>query len=476
MSLQHSNSKTNSEGTVPKLGRPLVKDHQSSARLLQIILDCVMVVALLYLHTWLKEDTLFDSKYRALAVLTVLLMLVIYPLCGVYRLSNPVLDRTLKLIQAWALVIGAIIFIGFVTKTSAEFSREIILTWTFTGLFAQVGGYFLVWYVQVADREKSVPTLIVGDGQLAAHLLDHINNNPWVPDQVVGVVADDEVTCVDNTLVVGKLSDLSSVIQSKGIRRVYLALPMHTSQKLQEIYESLNLNQVDIIWAPDIFGVDLMNHSVRELGGVPIISLSETPHVGSDAFVKTLFDYFVAALVLVITLPLLIVTAVLIKLSSQGPILFRQQRMGFDGKEFTVYKFRSMFLHDAQRGEVIQASRDDDRVTWVGRVLRRSSIDELPQLYNVLNGTMSLVGPRPHAIEHSDFYGPKIKDYMRRHRVKPGLTGVAQVNGYRGETRNIEQMEGRIQHDIAYINNWSLWLDIKIIIKTLFVLIDENAY
>ena len=407
---------------------------------------------------------MFDSRYRALAVLTVLLMLVIYPVCGVYRLNLQVLDRTLRLFQAWLLVIGAIVFIGFVTKTSALFSREIVLTWTFTGFIAQVAGYFLVWFAQKTDHQNSTSSIVIGSGRLATHLVEHINNNPWLPDSVVGVIDQDG------------LENLTEIIDEHGVGRVYLAMPISESHLLKALYDDLSLRQLDIIWAPDIFGVELLNHSVRELGGVSIISLSETPHTGSDALIKTLIDFPTAIIILILTLPISIVTTLIIKVTSPGPILFKQRRLGFDGREFVVYKFRSMVVHQPADGKVIQASRDDARTTRIGRFIRRTSIDELPQLYNVLNGTMSLVGPRPHAVEHSDLYGPQIKDYMRRHRVKPGLTGLAQINGYRGETRNVEQMEGRIKQDIAYINNWSVWLDIKIIVKTLFVLLDDNAY
>ena len=475
MSLQQANSKLEN-GFWPVGSRSVVQGHKSSARLLQIILDCVIVVALLYLHTWLKEDTLFDSRYRALAVLVVLLMLVIYPLCGVYRLNLPVLERTLRLMQAWALVIGAIVFAGFVTKTSAEFSREIVLTWTVTGFAAQVGVYFLVWYAQKADQRKSVPTLVVGGGPLAAYLIDHINTNPWIPDHVVSVAADHIDSPSRDDISTGTLDEVEQLVDQHGVKRVYLAMPMGDSEKLKPLYEALSLRQVDVIWAPDIFDVELLNHSVGELGGVPIISLSESPHIGTDAFVKRLMDYLIASVVLILTLPITFLTAILIKLSSPGPVFFRQQRLGFDGEEFSVYKFRSMVLHDETQGTVVQASREDDRVTFIGRIIRRTSIDELPQLLNVLKGNMSLVGPRPHAVSHDKYYSQQIKDYMRRHRVKPGMTGLAQVNGYRGETRQLEQMEARVKHDIAYINNWSVWLDIKIITKTLFVLLDTNAY
>jgi putative colanic acid biosynthesis UDP-glucose lipid carrier transferase len=215
---------------------------------------------------------------------------------------------------------------------------------------------------------------------------------------------------------------------------------------------------------------------VRELAGVPIITLSESPLIGSAAFVKSLLDYSIAAIAVVVLSPLLLLVALLIKLTSPGPVLFRQQRHGWDGRIITVYKFRSMYVHEEQDGKVTQAHKEDARVTPIGRILRRTSIDELPQLFNVLSGSMSLVGPRPHAVAHNRFYGEKINSYMLRHRVKPGLTGLAQINGFRGETQTVDHMAERVHYDLAYINNWSVWLDFKIMLRTVFVLIGDSVY
>jgi len=184
-------------------------------------------------------------------------------------------------------------------------------------------------------------------------------------------------------------------------------------------------------------------------------------------------DKVLAGLGLVILLPLLLIVAAAIKITSEGPVLFGQQRHGWDGKIFTVYKFRSMYIHEEEEGVVTPATRSDDRITPVGNFIRRTSIDELPQLVNVLNGSMSLVGPRPHAVVHNNYYINKINAYMQRHRVKPGVTGLAQVNGFRGETQYLEKMRGRVEYDLQYIDNWSLWLDIKILARTIIVIFDE---
>jgi putative colanic acid biosynthesis UDP-glucose lipid carrier transferase len=197
--------------------------------------------------------------------------------------------------------------------------------------------------------------------------------------------------------------------------------------------------------------------------------------IGSSAFLKSISDVLVASTALILLSPVMLMTAALVKFTSPGPILFKQMRHGWDGKLIQVWKFRSMRVHE--EGAVItQASKGDDRITPVGRFIRRSSIDELPQLFNVLAGTMSIVGPRPHAIQHNEFYSGRIRAYMSRHRVKPGLTGLAQVNGFRGETQTLESMADRVQYDLAYINNWSIWLDFKIMLRTVFVLTGKDVY
>ena len=453
-----------------------MQDHKSSARWLQTILDLMLVTGLLIAHASYK-GVAFDSEYRIAAILTVLLMLVVYQVNNVYQMSTSQFDRLLNLLKSWAIVLALLVLAAFVSKTSTIYSREVFLTWSVTAFCAQCLSFLLVRYLQSYIKAEALPTLIIGSDRLGTHLAQQINSNRWIPDQVVGFISHGVAFARDEKLpVLGGIEEVSQVVAEQGIKRVYLALPMERAEWIKPIYIQLADANVDIIWAPDIFGVDLMNHSIRELGGVPLISLSETPLIGSNAFVKSLMDYTIATAALVALSPIMLLTALLVKLSSPGPVLFSQKRHGWDGEIITIFKFRSMKLHNEADGTVTQATKHDNRVTWIGRIIRRTSIDELPQLLNVLNGTMSIVGPRPHAIAHNEFYGERIKDYMRRHRVKPGLTGLAQVNGFRGETSALSQMEGRVEQDLAYINNWSPWLDIKIMVKTAFVLFGKNVY
>jgi putative colanic acid biosynthesis UDP-glucose lipid carrier transferase len=213
------------------------------------------------------------------------------------------------------------------------------------------------------------------------------------------------------------------------------------------------------------------------VAGVPLLTLSESPMVNeARALAKAVMDYTIALLMLIILSPVLIVTAIAIKLTSPGPVFYKQKRHGWDSRVIEVWKFRSMVLHREDGDKVSQATREDARITAVGRFIRRTSIDELPQLFNVLQGTMSLVGPRPHALQHNRYYSEHIKSYMIRHRLKPGITGLAQINGCRGETDLLEKMEKRVKYDIDYINNWSIWLDLKILIMTPFTLFGKDIY
>ncbi|MCM8856578.1 MAG: exopolysaccharide biosynthesis polyprenyl glycosylphosphotransferase [Candidatus Thiodiazotropha sp.] len=225
-----------------------------------------------------------------------------------------------------------------------------------------------------------------------------------------------------------------------------------------------------------MFALNLINHSVKELAGIPILTLSESPLIGSHLLIKAIEDRVLATLILILVSPIMLFTAVLIKTESPGPVFFRQERTGWDGESFKIWKFRSMRQHKEKDGMVKQATREDPRITRIGRFIRRTSIDELPQLFNVLAGQMSLVGPRPHALQHNEEYSKQIVAYLARHRIKPGITGLAQIRGFRGETKELEQMEKRVKYDLEYINSWSLWLDISILVRTAFSLKNDNAY
>ncbi len=259
---------------------------------------------------------------------------------------------------------------------------------------------------------------------------------------------------------------LRRMIRAGEIDEVWLTLPMSHESRIRRIVRELRDEFVELRLLPDVRQMAVVERSATDVLGMPAINLATTPRSAPELWAKFAFDRLFAIAVLIPLLPLLAVLAIAVKLSSPGPVLFRQRRKGADGREFHILKFRTMRAHRAQPGVVRQASRNDARITPVGAFLRRTSLDELPQFFNVLSGQMSVVGPRPHAIEHDDFYRQLIDCYMYRYRVRPGITGWAQVNGYRGETRKVEAMAARVKLDLFYMQNWSFWFDMKIILMT----------
>jgi putative colanic acid biosynthesis UDP-glucose lipid carrier transferase len=268
--------------------------------------------------------------------------------------------------------------------------------------------------------------------------------------------------------VLSRFDDLAARVRRRELDEIWLALPLSEEHTIQRFLREFRHDFVDLRFLPDIRAVSLFTHSVADVAGMPAINLTASPISEPELWPKLLFDRVFAALVLIPMLPLLLVLALLVKLSSPGPVLFKQKRKGVDGRQFSIFKFRTMKLHTDKPGQLVQAARNDTRITPVGAFLRRTSLDELPQFVNVLLGQMSVVGPRPHAIEHDNLYKDLVDGYMYRYRVKPGITGWAQVNGYRGETRKVEKMEARVKFDLFYMQNWSFWFDLKIIFLTIF--------
>jgi putative colanic acid biosynthesis UDP-glucose lipid carrier transferase len=260
------------------------------------------------------------------------------------------------------------------------------------------------------------------------------------------------------------------------VSTVYIVTSLESSKLLEDVYFTLLDNHITVRWVPDIFSLRLVNHHLNEISGIPVLTLSETPLTGTWLIAKLLEDKILSAVILLLVSPVLLLTAIAVKLDSPGPVFFRQERAGWNGKTFHIWKFRSMRLHELEGGVVKQAEKGDPRITKLGALLRRTSLDELPQLLNVLAGDMSLVGPRPHALQHDQEYSQRLADYFARHQIKPGITGLAQVRGLRGETAEVSQMAQRIESDIEYINNWSLWLDFTILLRTTVVLTGKQAY
>jgi putative colanic acid biosynthesis UDP-glucose lipid carrier transferase len=274
----------------------------------------------------------------------------------------------------------------------------------------------------------------------------------------------------------GKMGDIASYVREHGIKMIFISQPISAQPRIRKLIDELQDTTASVYFLPDVYIFDLMQARFDNVGGMPVIAICETPFMGLNSMIKRASDVVVGSAILAILAPLMLVIALAVKLSSPGPVIFKQRRYGLYGEKIIVYKFRSMTV--AEDGDkVVQATRNDQRVTPIGGFLRRTSLDELPQFINVLQGRMSIVGPRPHAVAHNEQYRKLIKGYMLRHKVKPGITGWAQVNGMRGETATLDKMEARIQYDLDYLRNWSLWLDLWIILKTVkVVLTRENAF
>ena len=260
------------------------------------------------------------------------------------------------------------------------------------------------------------------------------------------------------------------------MREVYITLPLGSQPRIVELLEQMQGTTASLFFVPDVFGISIIQGRLQDMNGVPVVGICETPFTGTNELVKRISDIVLAAIILVLITPVLLAIAAGVKLSSPGPVIFKQRRNGLDGGEIVVYKFRSMTSQD--NGSVVQqATKGDARITRFGAFIRRTSLDELPQFVNVLQGRMSIVGPRPHAVAHNEQYRQLIKAYMVRHKVKPGITGWAQVNGHRGETDTIEKMQARVEYDLEYLRNWSLGLDLQIIVRTIrLVFFDRHAY
>jgi putative colanic acid biosynthesis UDP-glucose lipid carrier transferase len=321
--------------------------------------------------------------------------------------------------------------------------------------------------------------VIAGANDLGRRLAERLREDPLLGVRVAGYFDDrasgrlQGLAAEEN---LGSLEQLADYARAHRVDVIYIALPMASQPRILRLLEDLRDTTMSIYFVPDIFVSDLIQARVDSVGGLPVVAVCETPFHGLNGLVKKISDVVLAAAILAAISPLMIAIAIGVKLSSPGPVLFKQRRYGVDGRKIVVYKFRSMTV--AEDGDVVtQATRNDSRVTRFGAFLRKSSLDELPQFINVLQGRMSVVGPRPHAIAHNELYRKLIRGYMIRHKVKPGITGFAQVNGFRGETDTVEKMKARVEYDLEYLRNWSLLLDLQIVLKTAIVVLKRsNAY
>lgn len=317
---------------------------------------------------------------------------------------------------------------------------------------------------------------VVGSLPAGINLLKSFAEEPWMGFIVLGYYNSEPLTSVSDINFCGNFDKLIIDARDGKIDRIYIAMNMQEEAKIKKIVQQLTDTTCSVLLIPDIFTFNILQARTEEINGVPVVPLFDTPLSGINMIFKRLEDIIVSTVILLLISPVLLIISVAAKFSSPGPVLFRQLRYGMDGKPIRVWKFRSMRVMENDEN-VVQATKNDIRVTKVGKFLRSTSLDELPQFFNVWCGQMSVVGPRPHAVAHNEQYRALIQGYMLRHKVKPGITGLAQINGWRGETDTLEKMEKRIEYDLLYIRGWSIWLDLKIIFLTVFKgFINKSAY
>jgi len=422
-----------------------------------------------------------SPEYAVLHVLAFLVSLVVYR--EVAALATTYARRPLDFFQrsigAWAIVVGCLAVVGFALQQSEFFSRRVLLSWgVVTPIAIAAFQYWTyVYFVQNPGRARNV--VIAGVSDLSRRLAHAIASQPATGLALRGFFDDRDhkrLGPLDEQPLLGRLSDLPRYVKENGVDVIYIALPIRREDRTKLLLEELHDTTASIYFVPDIFAFDLIQSRVDVIDGIPALALCETPFMGVNGLIKRVTDLALATCILILALPLMLAIAAGVACTTQGSVIFKQRRYGLDGRKILVYKFRTMRTSD-DGASVRQASRDDDRVTRFGRFLRRYSLDELPQLFNVIQGHMSLVGPRPHAIAHNEEYRRLIKGYMMRHKAPPGMTGLAQIRGLRGETKTLEQMRARVEADLEYLRQWSLALDLKIIALTIFKMFrDSKAY
>ena len=449
---------------------------QSVTSLVAAFLEPTITVLVFLLATRAFDGPILRSD------LTLCLLVFALTFPGRNRFKDKLLNAATDIVTSWLSLLGVLALGGYATNSLHYFEKNVLLTWALlTPLLQWLAMATGRWVLRrrAARPELRSSAVIVGAGPLGAKVANALEGNReegrdflgWFDDRT-----DERVHSDAATQMLGSLKDVAPYIRAHGVKEVYITLPLGSQPRILELLESVQGTTASIFFVPDVFGISIIQGRLQDMNGVPVVGICETPFTGTNELVKRASDVVLASIIVVLIAPLLLAIAIGVKLSSPGPVIFRQRRNGLDGGEITVYKFRSMITQD--NGPLVdQATKDDPRITPFGAFLRRTSLDELPQFFNVLQGRMSIVGPRPHAVAHNEQYRELIKAYMVRHKVKPGITGWAQINGLRGETETIEKMKARVEYDLEYLRNWSLGLDLQIIVRTVRVVFsDRNAY
>jgi putative colanic acid biosynthesis UDP-glucose lipid carrier transferase len=459
-------------------------------------LDALFVIAGALLAHWMRFDatlSLADTE-RLLIAFNCVLVLLLFPVFGIYETwrGKSLAEMLARVCAGWFFVVVTGLLLVFTLHRMDAVSR------LWFGYSTLISGAMIVvtklaahLMLRVARRRglnyRSVA--VVGSPGFARMLLAHLEQVPQAGFKPVCVFdttlsysgeageTGESSARMNRLPVLSDLNAFAAKVRAEHINEVWLALPLSEERTIYRFTRTFQHDFVNLRFIPDTRSMTLFGHSLVDVMGLTTINLTGSPISPPQMWPKLVFDRLFALVALVALTPLFAAIAIAIKMTTRGPVFFAQERKGIDGHTFRIYKFRSMTVHEEKAGQLTQATQHDARVTKIGAFLRRTSLDELPQFYNVLMGQMSVVGPRPHALEHDDLYKDLVYGYMHRYRIKPGITGWAQVNGYRGATRKVEKMEARVKFDLFYIHNWSFWFDIKIVLITLFKgFVNRNAY
>jgi len=462
-----------------------IRQQSTWTHLLYKLIDAIAIgLGLIVMLAWAPDS---NSKATIVVGLVTLGVFSLFAeLMGLYRNWQAIaIEREVTCcLISWILTFLALLILGQVSQYTTEVSPRSVFIWFLATPVFSLAGRVIVrmvcrWMVRrgVCVRRFA----IIGINELGVNLVRKIDDSPQLGLGFLGFFDDrpDQRTAklpADIAVKLGNYERLVEQAKRGEVHVVFVTLPLRAEQRIRNIIQRLADTTCSVYIVPDLFVFQLLHSRWTDIGGVPVVSVYESPFYGVDGMLKRSVDITLASLALIVAALPMALIAVAVKLTSRGPVLFKQRRYGLDGREISVWKFRSMTV--CENGDrVVQASRNDSRLTPIGGFLRRSSLDELPQLFNVIAGDMSMIGPRPHANAHNELYRKQIDGYMLRHKVKPGITGLAQVNGFRGETETLEKMEKRIEFDHRYIREWSIWLDLKILLQTLGVVLNrENAY
>lgn len=468
-----------SQTTVPLIFRSSIRLSVGRDQLLNLF-ETLIDPLVLVLSQWAVALWIDGRLHPQDVILAVVVFALTFP--GSPRLSMPPWRAMRHIVLGWLTLSGLLFLFGYASHYLAEFNPDVLLHWWWVALLSMSGAHLLLRTSAPTIRKLQGPArrvVIAGMNQQGIQLAGSLANNLYSNMRVVGFFDDrasERLNHYNQYANLGKIAELPNYVKMRHIDGIYLSLPMASQQRILSLLDALRDTTASIYFVPDSFVTDLIQGRVDSVGGVPVVAVCETPFVGFNRVIKRGSDIVLSILILALISPLLALIALGIRLTSPGPAIFKQRRYGLDGHEIVVYKFRSMVTMDDGHS-IRQAQKSDRRVTPLGAFLRKTSLDELPQFFNVLQGRMSIVGPRPHAVAHNEMYRKLIKGYMLRHKVQPGISGWAQVNGYRGETETLEKMKARIDCDLEYLRHWSLRLDLYIIAKTIWVVLKgDNAH